>query len=147
MKSGTRVQLMIMMFLQFVVWGAWYGHYPSIYIAIGFDGAQVGNIYSTFSIAMIISPFLVGMIADRFFAAQKVLGVLNLIGAAYYSFLTRITDYPTFYMDDVVILLSLLHAHHSPYQLDVAMRQMRNRKNNFLLSVYWEPLPGLPLPT
>src|SRR4026208_2604160 len=97
MKLTTRVQLSIMMLLQFIVWGSWYGQLSKYLLTIGFDGAQVGNIYSTFSIAMIISPFLVGMLADRFFAAQKVLGILNLVGAGLLFMLTQITDYDTFY--------------------------------------------------
>ena len=72
MKTSTRVQLSVMMLLQFVVWGAWYGQLSKYLFAIGFDGAQVGSIYSTFSSAMIISPFIVGMLADRFFSAEKV---------------------------------------------------------------------------
>ncbi|MFM7838387.1 MAG: MFS transporter, partial [Chitinophagaceae bacterium] len=82
MLIKTRVQLSVMMFLQFVVWGAWYGQLSKYLFAIGFTGTQVGNVYATFSIAMIISPFFVGIIADRFFNAERVLGVLNLIGAA-----------------------------------------------------------------
>ena len=74
MKSATTIRLMIMMFLQFVVWGAWYGQLSKYLFAIGFDGAQVGNIYSTFSIAMIISPFIAGMIADRFFCGTESTG-------------------------------------------------------------------------
>ncbi len=55
MKATTRVQLSIMMFLQFVVWGAWYGQLSKYLFAINFTGEQVGNIYATFSIAMILS--------------------------------------------------------------------------------------------
>jgi len=71
MRSSTRVQLSLMMFLQFVVWGSWYGQLSKYLFAIGFDGEQVGKVYSTFSIAMIISPFLIGMLADRFFAGFR----------------------------------------------------------------------------
>ena len=74
MKLNTGIQLSIMMFLQFIIWGAWYGQLSKYLIAIKFDGEQIGWIYSTFSLAMIVSPFIVGMIADRFFSAQKVLG-------------------------------------------------------------------------
>ena len=129
MKSGARIQLMIMMFLQFVVWGAWYGQLSKYLFAIGFDGAQVGNIYSTFSIAMIISPFIAGMIADRFFAAQKVLGVLNLAGAVLLFFLTRITDYPTFYL--VMLLYCLTFAPTIALTSSISMRQMNNPEKEF----------------
>lgn len=129
MKSGTTVRLMIMMFLQFVVWGAWYGQLSKYLFSIGFDGAQVGNIYSTFSIAMIISPFIAGMIADRFFAAQKVLGVLNLAGAVLLFFLTRITDYSTFYI--VMILYCLTFAPTIALTSSIAMRQMTEPEKQF----------------
>ncbi|MES2333030.1 MAG: nucleoside permease [Bacteroidota bacterium] len=129
MKSGTTIRLMIMMFLQFVVWGAWYGQLSKYLFAIGFDGAQVGNIYSTFSIAMIISPFIAGMIADRFFAAQKVLGVLNIAGAVLLFFLTRITDYSTFYI--VMILYCLTFAPTIALTSSIAMRQMTEPEKQF----------------
>ena len=129
MKSGIRIQLMIMMFLQFVVWGAWYGQLSKYLFAIGFDGARVGNIYSTFSIAMIISPFIAGMIADRFFAAQKVLGILNIAGAVLLFFLTRITDYPTFYI--VMLLYCLTFAPTIALTSSISMRQMVSPEKEF----------------
>ncbi|HEY8936466.1 MAG TPA: MFS transporter, partial [Cyclobacteriaceae bacterium] len=83
MKLSIRVQLSVMMFLQFFVWGSWYGQ-MSKYLTdqLHATGDQVGNAYAAFSIAMIAAPFFVGMLADRYFAAQKVLAVLNLSGAA-----------------------------------------------------------------
>lgn len=80
MKMTTRVQLSVMMFLQFFVWGAWYGQL-SKYMTnkLNATGDQVGHAYAAFSIAMIVAPFFVGMLADRYFHAQRVLGVLNLL--------------------------------------------------------------------
>lgn len=129
MKTGTNIRLMIMMFLQFVVWGAWYGQLSKYLFAIGFNGAQVGNIYSTFSIAMIISPFIAGMIADRFFAAQRVLAVLNLAGAALLFFLANITDYGTFYI--VMLLYCLTFAPTIALTSSIAMRQMTRPEKEF----------------
>ncbi|NNV57120.1 MFS transporter [Limnovirga soli] len=129
MKSTTRVQLSVMMFLQFVVWGAWYGQLSKYLFAIGFDGGQVGNIYATFSIAMIFSPFIAGMIADRFFAAQKVLGVLNIAGAGLLFLLTRITDYNTFYW--VMLLYCLTFAPTIALTSSISMRQMVNPEKEF----------------
>jgi len=71
-----------MMFLQFFIWGAWYVTGPSYLGKIGFTGADFGWMYSVGPIAGIISPFFVGMIADRFFAAERVLGVMHLLGGA-----------------------------------------------------------------
>jgi len=129
MKLTTRVQLSMMMLLQFIVWGAWYGQLSKYLFTIGFDGAQVGNIYSTFSIAMIISPFLVGMLADRFFAAEKVLGILNLVGAGLLYFLTTITDYDTFYW--VMLLYCLSFAPTIALTSSISMRQMTQPEKEF----------------
>lgn len=118
-----------MMFLQFVVWGAWYGQLSKYLFAIGFNGSQVGNIYSTFSIAMVISPFIAGMIADRFFAAQKVLGALNLMGAVLLFFLTRMTDYTSFYI--VMLLYCLTFAPTIALTSSISMRQMNNPEKEF----------------
>jgi len=80
MKANTRVLLSVMMFLQFFVWGAWYVTAPNFLGTIGFGAEDFGWTYSVGPIAGILSPFFVGMIADRFFPAQRVLGVMHLIG-------------------------------------------------------------------
>ena len=80
MKTNTRILLSLMMFLQFFVWGAWYVTAPNYLGTIGFGAEDFGWTYSVGPIAGIISPFFVGMIADRFFPAQRVLGVMHLMG-------------------------------------------------------------------
>lgn len=82
MHSSTRIKLSVMMFLQFFVWGAWYVTAPNYLGTIGFGASDFGWTYAVGPIAGMISPFFVGMIADRFFAAQRVLGVMHLAGAA-----------------------------------------------------------------
>jgi nucleoside transporter len=81
-KSGTTAKLSIMMFLQFFIWGAWYVTAPNYLGTIGFTAGDFSWTYSVGPIAGILSPFFVGMIADRFFPAQKVLAVLHLLGGA-----------------------------------------------------------------
>ena len=90
MNSNVRLQLSIMMFLQFFVWGAWYVTAPNYLGSIGFTGPDFGWTYAVGPIAGMISPFFVGMVADRFFSAQRVLGVLHLLGAAIMFQATRI---------------------------------------------------------
>lgn len=70
-----------MMFLQFFVWGAWYVTAPNYLSTIGFKAGDFGWTYSVGPIAGMISPFIIGMIADRFFAAQRVLATMHLFGA------------------------------------------------------------------
>ncbi len=80
MSTKTYVQLSTMMFLQFFIWGAWFVTLGTHLAHIGFSGSDIGYTYLMNNIAAILSPFFVGMIADRFFASQKVLGVLHLLG-------------------------------------------------------------------
>ena len=82
LPSSVRARLSVMMFLQFFVWGAWFVTL-STYLGQGlsFAGSDIGRAYATMPWGAIVAPFLVGMIADRFFAAEKVLGVLHLVGA------------------------------------------------------------------
>lgn len=78
----TTPRLCIMMFIQFFIWGAWYVTGPNYLETIGFGAEDFGWTYSVGPIAGMISPFLVGMIADRFLPSQIVLGILHLIGTA-----------------------------------------------------------------
>jgi nucleoside transporter len=88
MNLTLRLQLSLMMFVQFFVWGAWYVTAPNYLSTIGFTATDFGLIYTVGPVAGIISPFFVGMIADRFFPAQRVLGVMHIIGAAIMLFAT-----------------------------------------------------------
>ena len=80
MSPTVRIQLSVMMFLQFFVWGAWYVTAPNYLGTIGFQPSDLGNTYSVGPIAGLITPLFVGLIADRFFSAQRVLAVLHLLG-------------------------------------------------------------------
>lgn len=83
MSISIRLKLSLMMFLQFFIWGAWFvtmGTYLSQRFSA--SGAQMGMAYETQSIGAIIAPFIIGLIADRYFAAQKILALLHLAGAA-----------------------------------------------------------------
>lgn len=78
----TRVRLSLMMFLEFFVWGAWFvtlGTYLADDLAA--SGSQIALAFLTQSLGAILAPFIVGLIADRFFAAQRILGVLHLVSA------------------------------------------------------------------
>src|SRR5260221_1221187 len=110
MKTTSRVRLSALMFLEFFIWGAWYvtmGTYLDKVLHA--TGLQVGAAYSAMAIATIISPFFVGMIADRYFPAQKVLGVLHLAGAFLLYDLTTLSNPDTFYW--IVLVYSLDYVH------------------------------------
>ncbi len=85
--NPVSIRLSIMMFLQFFVWGAWYVTAPNFLGTIGFTAGDFAWTYSVGPIAGIITPLFVGMVVDRFFPAQMVLGLMHLLGAAlmYYA--------------------------------------------------------------
>jgi nucleoside transporter len=76
------VPLSIMMFLQFFLWGAWFVTLGPFMNSRGMSGTDIGNAYTTAPIAAIIAPFFLGMVADRFFASQRVMAVLHILGGA-----------------------------------------------------------------
>ncbi len=79
MNRKIYTQLSIMMFVEFFVWGAWYSTVGNFMAKVGMSDA-IYWAYTVSPIGAIISPFFLGMVADRFFSAEKVLGVLHLIG-------------------------------------------------------------------
>jgi nucleoside transporter len=98
MKSAVRFQLSFMMFLNFFVWGGWYVTMGTYLKSIpGITDVQVGIAYGSQSLGAIIAPFIIGLIADRYFAAQKILGVLHLIGAVILYYISTVGSFSAFY--------------------------------------------------
>jgi nucleoside transporter len=130
MKNTTRFQLMAMMFLLYFIWGSWYGQMSKyMFTELHATGVQVGSAYAAFSIAMIIAPFFVGMIADRYFAAQKVLGVLSLAGAVVLYFLTQIKDADSFFW--LILVYCITFAPTMALTTSIAMQQVENSEKDF----------------
>jgi nucleoside transporter len=130
MKNLTRYQLMAMMFLLYFIWGSWYGQMSKyMFNSLHATGVQVGGAYAAFSIAMIIAPFFVGMIADRYFAAQKVLGVMSLAGAALLYLITGIKDADTFFW--VILAYCITFAPTMALTTSIAMQHVKDTEKDF----------------
>lgn len=80
MVGSTGTRLGAMMFFQFFVWGAWYVGAPLYLVKIGFSGSDLGWTYAVGPLACMLSPFFVGMVADRFFATERMLCALHILG-------------------------------------------------------------------
>ncbi len=98
MSKLVRFQLSLMMFLEFFIWGGWFvtlGTFLDFNLSA--SGAQIATAFSTQSWGAIIAPFIIGLIADRFFNAEKILGVLHIIGAILMYLMYISTDFASFY--------------------------------------------------
>jgi nucleoside transporter len=93
-----RIRLSIMMFLQFFIWGGWFVTMGSFLAAnLHASGVETGSAYSTQSLGAIIAPFIVGLIADRFVNAERLLALCHLAGGVLMLLLARAPDFATFY--------------------------------------------------
>lgn len=130
MKAKTGYLLASMMFLEYFIWGAWYvtmGTYMSEHLHA--TGVEIGAAYSALAIATMISPFFVGLVADKFFAAQKIMGVLHLIGAVLLFAATRIDNSTSFYW--VILIYALLYMPTIALSNSIAFSQMSDPGKQF----------------
>ena len=105
MNPKIRIQLSVMMFIQFFIWGVWFVPMgPYLGKTLLFPPDIIGYAYSTMYVAAMVSPFFVGMVADRFFNAERVLGVLHILGGVALYAASQVTTPAAF------IGILLLHA-------------------------------------
>lgn len=130
MQKSIRLRLSTLMFLEYFIWGAWYvtmGTY--LFTNFKADAIQVGSSYANLSIAAIISPFFVGLIADRFFAAQKVLGVLHLMGAITLYYISTLGDFGSFWW--LILLYTLLYMPTMALSNSISFGQLKDPGKEF----------------
>ena len=130
MKPTIFAKLSVMMLLEYFIWGSWYVT-MSTYMSefLNSSGVQIGAAYSALAIATMISPFFIGMVADRFFAAQRIMGVLHLLGGLLLYSATLITDNTAFYW--VIVFYSLLYMPTIALSNSIAFQQMTDPGKQF----------------
>ena len=132
MKPVTRIQLSSMMFLNFFIWGAWFvtlGTYLSK--ALHASGTEIGLAYLTQSIGAIVAPFIIGLIADRFFSAQKILAVLHILGGLLLWNASTSENFGSFYPN--VLIYMILFMPTLALVNSISFRQMQNPSKDFPL--------------
>src|ERR1700686_467245 len=98
MSFSIRARLSAMMFLNYVIWGAWYVTLSTYLTSpLHFSGPQAGAVFGTTALASMISPFFVGLIADRFFSTERVLAALHLMGAVFLYLVTQVSSFGAVY--------------------------------------------------
>ena len=104
-----RLRLSTMMFLEFFVWGAWFVTLGTYLAAdLGASGSQIALAFLTQSLGAILAPFIVGLIADRFFAAQRILAVLHLFSAVMLFLAGRQGDFGPFFVFALLAMISFM---------------------------------------
>ncbi|MEE1961770.1 nucleoside transporter [Flagellimonas taeanensis] len=130
MNIKTKLQLSFMMFLEFFIWGGWF---VSLGTFLGNNlqatDAQLAMAFSTQSWGAIIAPFIIGLIADRYFNAERILGVLHLMGAVLMYLMYQSTDFATFY--PYVLVYMILYMPTLALVNSVSFNQMTDPAKQF----------------
>ena len=130
MNFKVSVQLSLLMFFQFFIWGAWFVTMGTFLSQVfNSTGSELSLAYETQSIGAIIAPFIIGLIADKYFAAQKVLGTIHLFGA-FLLYNAGISENFSFFYPYILIYM-LLYMPTLALANSVAFRQMKDPSKEF----------------
>jgi nucleoside transporter len=127
---SVKIRLGAMMFLQYAIWGAW-APVLSAYLQnnLGFSGVQLGIIFSLLPLATIISPFIGGQFADRYFPSQRVIAALQLVGGIVLILIANITNFTA--MMWVMLLYCLIYAPTLALTNSIAFVNLKNSEKEF----------------
>ena len=132
MKSTVKFQLSLMMFLQFFIWGGWFVTLGTFLgNNLNATGGQIAMAFSTQSWGAIIAPVFIGLIADRFFNAEKILGFLHLLGGGLLYLMSITEDFSVFY--PYVFVYMLLYMPTLALVNSVSFNQMKDTTSEFPL--------------
>ena len=98
MTSFLKTRLGLMMFIQYVIWGAWYVTITTYLTStLHFSATAAGAVFGTASVASLVSPFFVGLVADRFFATERVMAALYIVGALLMFLIPQVASFGAVY--------------------------------------------------
>jgi nucleoside transporter len=135
MPNSVTIRLCVMMFLNFAIWGCWYVTIGTYLTAtLKFSGTQTGAIFGTTALASMISPLIVGRIADRYFSTERVLSVIHLLGALLLYLVTRVTNFQAVYV--VMFLYCLLFFPTLALTTAITLKHMPDARRFPLIRVF-----------
>ena len=130
MKNSVRAQLCFMMFLEFFIWGAWFVTLGTFLgNNLNATDGEIALAFSTQSWGAIIAPFVIGVIADRYFNAERILGMLHLLGALLMYTMYGTTEFGTFYL--LVLGYMILYMPTLALVNSVSFNRMKNPAKEF----------------
>ena len=130
MRSTTRIQLSVMMFLEFFIWGGWFVTLGTFLTNnLQANGGEIGSVFSTQSWGAIIAPFIIGLIADRYINAEKILGAFHIVGALLMYQMYNAADISVFY--PYVLIYMILYMPTLALVNSVSFNQMKNPEKDF----------------
>ncbi len=128
-----------MMFLEFFIWGAWFVTLGTFLAKnLNASGPETGSVFSTQSWGAIIAPFIIGLIADRYFNAEKILGVLHILGAILMYQMYNAADISVFY--PYVLSYMILYMPTLALVNSVSFNQMKDPEKEFSSIRIWGTL-------
>ena len=136
MQKQLKIKLSLFNFLQYFIWGSWYVSMGT-YLANGlkFGGQEIGAAYGAFAIGSMISPFFVGLIADRYFPSEKMLAALALAGGIALCILPEVTTFKAFY--PTLIIYCALFAPTLALGNSLALHHLKDSKTAFPRVKLW----------
>lgn len=130
MPFGTKLRLSLLMFLNFFVWGSWYVTMGTFLgLNLNATGTQVSAAFSTQSFGAIIAPFIIGLVADRYFNAERILGFLHLVGAVLLYACYQAQSFSDFY--PFIFAYMVLYMPTLALANSVSFRQMKDPEKEF----------------
>lgn len=129
MQTQLKIKLSIFMFLQYFIWSTWYMTLGAYLGTLNFSGTEIGASYGAFAWGAILSPFIVGLIADRFFASEKIIAVLGIAGGLVMLCIPQLKTFGSVY--PTLILYCTLYAPTLALGNSISMTHLADAKKDF----------------
>jgi nucleoside transporter len=129
MQTPLKIKLAAFMFLQYFIWSSWYMTLGAYLGTLNFTGTEIGASYGAFAWGAILSPFIVGLIADRFFASEKIIAVLGIAGGLVMLYIPQLKTFGSVY--PTLILYCTLYAPTLALGNSISMTHLADAKKDF----------------